>query len=276
MTELLQPAAATAHERHDPELIAALAARKPDLSARDLDRARELVQRCSGCRDLLADLTALQVALPTTSTPTRRRDFTLTTADADRLHRRGWRRAIGFFGSSRDGFSRPLAVGFTTIGLAALLFTAISNVPFATGGAVLSTVGSPVGVGAGAAAPAPAASAAPTIGANAAAAGASAAAPLPSAAPVPAASSLAERQSLTAEPYATDGDQGGVFSGSNDTDTQSEEGGTPPDEVSGDSGLLSLPGDDGLPLGVAIGGISLIIGLGLFALRWTSRRLGYG
>ena len=195
MTEPLQPAAATDHARHDRELISALAARTPDLPARDLAAAQELVEQCSDCRDLLADLVALQLALPATSTPSRPRDFTITAADAERLRRGGWRRAIGFFGSARDGFSRPLAIGFTTIGLAALMLTALPSIPFggAAGGAVLSTVGAAVPGPAGEAAPAAAPSAAPAAAASAAPSAASSAAAYAaassaaSAAPAPAA-----------------------------------------------------------------------------------------
>ena len=48
-----------------------------------------------------------QTALPTTATPARPRDFTLTIGDAARLRRGGWRRILGFFGSARDSISRP-------------------------------------------------------------------------------------------------------------------------------------------------------------------------
>jgi len=40
--------------------------------------------------------------------------------------------------------------------------------------------------------------------------------------------------------------------------------------------VLSVRDEGGLLLGVVIAGICLIIGLGLFALRWTSRRFGDG
>jgi hypothetical protein len=266
MTEPLQPAAATAHERHDRELISALAARTADLSARDLATARELVDHCSGCRDLLADLLALQVALPATSTPSRPRDFTLTAADVARLRGGGWRRAIGFFGSARDGISRPLAIGFTTIGLAALLFTALPTLPLGGAGGAASASAAP------AAAPA-APTAEPQREAEGARTAASPAASIAAgqSAPAPAASGGPDTITMSAEPDRT-GVENGVFSGSNDTDTQSES--TPLDEPTGDAGLLSLRNEDGPSLGIVIGGISLILGFCLFALRWTSRRLG--
>lgn len=268
MTEPLMPIAARApaHTRHDPELIAALAAREPDLPAHDLVAVRELVETCPDCRDLLADLLALQVALPATGTPARPRDFTLTAADAQRLSGSGWRRVLGFFGSSRDAFSRPLAIGFTTFGVVALLVTALPSVPLGgTGGAaVLSTVGNAIPEGVGGEAPSAAAAAAPSAAASAAAAEKG-----PS--PAPGASDAHDRQSVTAEPYGGTPDDGGVFTGSNEG-TGDAQGTT--EEASGDSGLLSLGGDDGLSLGIVIAGLSLIIGFGLFALRWTSRRFG--
>jgi hypothetical protein len=264
MTEPHTPPTAHAHARHDPELIAALAAREPDLPARELAAARELVGQCGDCRDLLADLLTLQVALPATDTPTRPRDFTLTPADARELRGSGWRRILGFFGSTRDAFSRPLAIGFTTIGVVALLITAVPSIPLggAGGAAVLSTVGNAVPEGAGGAAP----SAAP------AAASAAAPAAAPSAAPSAAAEN--QRQSVTAEPYSTATDEGGVFTGSNEGTGDIQ--GTTEVESQGDSGPLSLSGDNGVSLGVVIAGISLIIGFGLFALRWSSRRFGEG
>lgn len=267
MTEPLTPPTAPYHARHDPELIAALAAREPDLPARELAAALELAEECGDCRDLLADLLALQVALPATDTPARPRDFTLTPADARRLRASGWRRILGFFGSSRDVFSRPLAIGFTTIGVVALLITAAPSIQFggAGGAVVLSTVGAAVPEGAGGAPPSAAAAAAPSTAPRAAADA--------SAAPAPAASGYLERQSMTAEPYATASDEGSVFTGSNEG-TGDIQGTT--DESPGDSGLLSVRGDSGLSLGIVIAGISLIIGFGLFALRWTSRRFGDG
>ena len=227
------------------------------------------------------------------STPTRPRDYTLTDADARRLRGSGWRRVLGFFGSARDAFSKPLAVGFTTIGIVALVVTAAPGISFgmASSGAApeLSTIGAPV-QGAGGAAPQPAASAAasepsreiagavatsaPSAAASMAAAAPSASGttfgPVASAAAASAPSSQGER-SAAIHPYATDGDTGGVFTGSNDTDDQPGDA----DAIEQLTDAAATPVRDGGPsFGIVIAGLSLILGLGLFALRWTSRRLG--
>ena len=267
------PITAAAHARHDPELITALAAREPDLSAAELAAARSLVDGCTHCRDLLADIVVLQVALPAAEPPTRPRDFTLTDADAYRLRGAGWQRLMRFIGSSRDAFSRPLAIGFTTIGVVALLITALPSVPLGAGGAtVLSTIGAPVTEQAAGAPASPAASAA--AGAVPAAAPSAA----PSAGPAlasAAASNALDRQAVTAEPepYGGATDEGGVFTGSNEGDGRTGDVQAGNEDTAGDAGLLSVR-DDGVSLGVVIGGISLILGFGLFALRWTSRRFG--
>jgi hypothetical protein len=273
MTEPLQPQAATAHARHDRDLVAALAAREPELAAPALDAARELVQRCTECRDLLADLVALQTAVPEMATPPRPRDFVLTEADARRLRPRGWRAALGFIGSARDGFSRPLAIGFTTIGMVALLVTALPSIPLGGSGGqrVLSTVGNAVpAAGDAAATQAPASSApsaAPAPAAQPAASASTAAEYAASPAASQAASAAFDKANASAEPYGTAGQRESVFSGE-------DEGST--DQLIGDTNVLSVRDEGGLSLGIVIAGICLIIGLGLFALRWTSRRFGDG
>jgi hypothetical protein len=274
MTEPKQPQAAIDHARHDRDLVAALAAREPDLAAPELGAARELVQRCTECRDLLADLVALQAAVPTMATPTRPRDFTLSDADARRLRPRGWRAVLGFIGSARDGFSRPLAIGFTTIGMVALLVTALPSIPLggSRGGMVLSTVGNavPQAGAAAAASQAPASSAPSAAPAPAAQPAASVSAALEYAASAAAsgpASATYDRMNASAEPDGTAGQRESVFSGE-------DEGST--DQLIGDTNVLSVRDEGGLSLGIVIAGICLIIGLGLFALRWTSRRFGDG
>ena len=73
--------------------------------------AEALVAACDDCADLHADLLALRDATRAMPTPPRPRDYALTPADAARLRRGGWRRFVAAFGSPRDVFSRPLAVG---------------------------------------------------------------------------------------------------------------------------------------------------------------------
>jgi hypothetical protein len=274
MTEPEMPTVTHVHALHDTELIAALAAREPDLQAAETAAAQALVEACADCRDLFADLRAVQVAVAASMTPARPRDFALSAADAQRLRGSGWRRVVRFFGSSRDAFSRPLAIGFTTIGVVALLITAVPSIPL--GGGTASTALSPVenAVPGQAAGPARAA----------ASAGASAAAAAPSAAPAssssefgplasPAASGALDRRSISAEPGPYGDTGGGVFSGSSEAsggtgDIQAED--------TGDTDVLTAVRDDGVAIGLVIAGISLIIGFGLFALRWTSRRFGEG
>ena len=80
------------------------------------------------CAALHADLVALR---PRPGRCRRRRDpatITLTAADAARLRPGGWRRWVAAFGSPRDAFSRPLAVGLTTLGIAGLLVATVPSV----------------------------------------------------------------------------------------------------------------------------------------------------
>jgi hypothetical protein len=235
MTEPLQPASASAHAAHDPTIIAALAARTPDLSEEQMVSAREQLAACSPCTDLLADLVTLQTVLPTTSTPARPRDFSLTPADAARLRGGGWRRILGFFGSARDNISRPLAIGFTTLGIAGLLVAALPSM-YADGGAtILSTVGAPV----------------------------------EQAAPAPAEVPESNRLSVSADPGSSMTDEG-VFAGGNPDELGSAGGG----DIAGDGSAFALRGDaSGLSAVFVLAGTLLIAGLGLFALRWSARRL---
>ena len=121
-------------------LIASAVDRGPDVPP---SLARALLATCLECARLYADLLALAVAFPSSSTPARRRDFTLTVADAERLRPRGLRRWLGQIGTSRDTITRPLAIGFTTLGLAGLLVVTVPGALPGSGGATaLSTVGS--------------------------------------------------------------------------------------------------------------------------------------
>lgn len=110
----------TRHDRHDREAIAAAADRMGPARF-----AQALLAACTDCARLYADLQALAVALPATATPARPRDFTLSTADAERLRPRGLRHWFGLIGSARDTVTRPLAVGLTTLGLAGLLVATV-------------------------------------------------------------------------------------------------------------------------------------------------------
>jgi hypothetical protein len=233
------------HAAHDLTLIAALAARTSDLTEPQVTTANEQLASCEACTALLADLVTLQTALPTTSTPPRPRDYSLTPADAERLRRTGWRRFLGLIGSARDNVSRPLAVGFTSLGVAGLLLASASSL---IGGgstqAILSPVGAAVEQAAPAASAAPMATGAPAAAASAPADGAY----------------RTDRMSMTVDPNASANADGEVFTGSGD--------------VAGDGALMALRDDaSGLSVMFVVAGTLLLVGLGLFALRWSARTL---
>jgi hypothetical protein len=153
-----------------------------------------------------------------------------------------------------------------------LLITTLPSVPLGGGGATsLSTVGNAVPEqAAGAPSAAPSAAAAPAAAPSPAASAASGLGP--ASAPV---ASAFERQSTTAEPYDGATGEGGVFSGSNEGTSRTGDVQAGSVDTAGTE-TLSTVRDDGLSIGLVIAGISLIIGFGLFALRWTSRRFGDG
>jgi anti-sigma factor RsiW len=242
MTEQLQPATPTAHAAHDPTSIAALATRDPDLAPADLAAARAALETCEACATLYADLMAISAAVPMAALPARPRDFTLTAADAARLRPALWRRFIRSIGSARDGITFPLAMGLTTLGVAGLLVATVPAFSAGAGGAAttLSTVG----------------------------------APLPSAAA--AAPGALESLQMSAAPDASSETEGGVFTGGDDGDQAAE-------SPAGRNGTAASPEDaairddpSGLSVLVVLAGALLIMGLGLFGLRWSARRLGDG
>ena len=269
-----------AHADHDPLLVASLV----DRSLGDSERAaaEALVATCGTCADLHADLLALREATRAMPTPARPRDYALTPEDAARLRRGGWRRLVAAFGSSRDSFSRPLAMGLTTLGIAGLLVASIPSMY--TGGA---TSGSPTTVGSRAgdipqpevvtdSTGAPVAASSPGLadGAQAPAAAPSAAA-APAASPVPAAAAASapvpgkqafgpvQSAGAAAPPSVSDfGIKGGGPSG-------------PIRAPEVDAGNASTT-SSGAPLLLAVSGLFLVIGLALFAIRWSARRLGDG
>ena len=117
-----------AHARHDRLLV-----------AQALDRGAPrspLLELCARCATLYADLVALTVALPLSAVPSRPRDFRLSAVDARRLERGRWRDWWSMVGSARDSLTRPIAIGFTTVGLAGLLLTAGQTLLPSVGGAV--------------------------------------------------------------------------------------------------------------------------------------------
>jgi anti-sigma factor RsiW len=261
---------ASAHASHDTMLVASLA--DHSLAAPEREAAEALVATCGLCAALHTDLVALRTATRAMPTPTRPRDYTLTPADATRLHPTGFRRWIVAFGTSRDAISRPLAVGLTTLGLAGLLVATIpSAIPMgsATSGAPAfdATQG-----GAGAAAP-EFASGAPDAGAigGPAVPSGDAVGVAGSPQPVPVGTG---RNGLEVEPNAaTAAPVQGVTGGSTKA-TDSASGRTNDGVTTGSDNLFSLGDRTGPSAMMLVSGALLIAGLGLFLMRWASRRFG--
>jgi len=279
----------TPHAAHDEMLVASLA----DHSLPDAERAAAevLVASCRDCADLHADVVALRAATLTMPTPTRPRDYTLTADDAARLHSRGWRRLVSPFGTARDSFSRPLAAGLTTLGIAGLL---VASLPSITGGitsgsGTLSAVGAAIPPGPPLAAPgsnpatentsgagAPAGpAAAPTAGASGGKsvdAGGAITSPVPAVAP---GSSPIADYGVTQPGLASPGPVLGIGQGAG------VNGGASPTPAALRGLDTSLGGTQALeqlqlpPLAI-VSGAFLLVGLGLFAIRWGARRLGDG
>jgi hypothetical protein len=278
------------HASHDTLLVAALADRT--VAGPERAAAEGLVATCSLCARLHADLVAISTATRQLPAPARTRDFMLTPADAERFRPSAWRRFIAAFGSSRDTLSRPLAAGLTAIGLAGLLFATIPGT-FGQETTILSTVGSAVGQGAGqdlTAAPsgalsvaggavaAPAAS--PASGNDDGAARASGFVAAPAVPPVPAASVAPVKQAV---PGASGG-FGSIVQPSEDVYSGSGEGsGVVAEATAAAPSAATDLADSTAPPGrssggpstmVVVSGALLLIGLALFAVRWTSRRFG--
>lgn len=271
----------SSHASHDTILVASLA--DHSLPAPERDAAEALVAACGLCAVLHADLVAISAATRAMPVPTRPRDYTLTRDDAARLRPTGWRRWVAAFGTSRDVFSRPLAVGLTTLGLAGLLVatgpSVLQGLPTVGFGAA-SSARNPVG--------APANGTDPEVGTDTQRLGAAAAASAPAmAAPseggvvpdkAPAASvvlgqgtkdifgsalsglsSLAPVAGAAATSSTANGSDDGS-SGTNDLTSNAE--GTVAGERNGPSTML------------VVSGVFLFVGLGLFAIRWSARRFG--
>jgi hypothetical protein len=247
-----------AHRSHDRLLIASLLDR--DVAETERLRGEEQLAACTGCANLFNDLVALSEATRVLPTPARRREYTLSEADARRLQVGGWRRLLRLIGSSRDAFTRPLAVGLTTLGLAGLLVATLPAAFVGVGGATsLSTVGNRAAEDAAGAAPEAMTQASPAPSEPTIAASLPSEAAPSAAAPRPGGSPVAEK---SAEPD-------GLFVGQDSTaDGQSLESAREPFGVADDGPIsMSL---------VVVATLLLVVGLGLFGLRWTARRLGDG
>lgn len=245
------------HSQHDVLVVAAFADR--GATGEEADRARAQIAACTDCAALHADLVSLATATRQLPPIERPRDFRLRPVDAQRLRPNLIRRLFGSFGTPRDGFSRPLAAGLTTLGLAGLMLGILPG--------TLSLGGATSG---GAAAASQAPMEAPAAGA-----------PAPQVAP---AASEAAGGAPEAQPSPDDLEQ--HFAGDRaalelrpDNAGELEADGYSPLMAAGESAgsaTRNSVADDsaGASQLVVISGTLLIIGLGLFALRWTSRRFG--
>ncbi len=247
------------HARHDLLAVAALADR--DATGEEAARARAQVDACTECATLHAELVSLATSTRQLPAMERPRDFQLRPEDAQRLRPNRFRRLFGSFGTARDGFSRPLAMGLTTLGIAGLMFAILPGT-LSFGGAASAPGG-------------PEAGSAPqqeiqTFGAAA------------SSAPAP-----AEGGAPQAQPDASTRPGLGAGFGSGDraiaAPAPAGEDLNQRDEA--DYSRVAIAGEPsrsrrlqttatGASQLVVISGTLLIVGLGLFALRWTSRRFG--
>ncbi len=264
------------HATHDPELIAAAVGGALDASERRL--IDERLSTCAPCAELHADLLAIASAQRAVPTPSRPRDFQLTPADAHRLRPRGLRAVLAAIGSSRDAFSKPLALGLTTLGLVGLL---VGTMPaFGLSGAASASAGPGInaygdaksadpdalseGAGDGTVFggqddPQPAPSAAAPSSAVAAAPEPSAAATVAAAPGAPITGTEPPREA--ASPV---------------TDTADSSAETLAANRATDAALFADPTAGG-PSPLLVGSaLMLLSGIALFAARWGARRLGSG
>src|SRR5688500_11454863 len=128
------------HERHDRLLIAAHAA--GDVTGPDLDRATAILAECRDCATLADDLRALATAVHDLPGPTRRRDFTISPGDAQRLRRGGWGRFIQLVRGDSFRLARPVGAAFASLGFAGLVFASMAG-GVAPGGAGAASGGAP-------------------------------------------------------------------------------------------------------------------------------------
>jgi hypothetical protein len=280
------------HASHDSLLVAALADRT--LGGPERAAAEGLVAACSLCARLHADLVAISTATRQLPAPARTRDFMLTLADAERLRPSGWRRLIAAFGTSRDTFSRPLAAGLTAIGLAGLLFATIPGT-FGQQTTILSTVGSAVGQGAAqgltaasSGAPSGAAGAVAVPAATAASGTADSAARSSGSVAAPAVPLVPAGASVSPAKQVAPAASGGfgsiaqpsedVYSGSGEGPGVAAEATGPTPSAADDLAASPVPPTDKASAGpstmVVLSGVLLLIGLALFAVRWTAHRAG--
>lgn len=108
------------HPRHDPTLIAGLAA--GNLADPDRNRAEALLATCTSCGELHRDLLAIQGATRIVPAPALRAvDFRLTAEQAQHLRRGSWLRTLLRPFAGAGSSLRPVAAAMTSVGVAGLL-----------------------------------------------------------------------------------------------------------------------------------------------------------
>jgi hypothetical protein len=174
------PADHAPHADHDALLVSAWVA--GDVDANERRRAEALIESCTDCAQLAADLRAIAAALPASGVPARPRDFRLTDADLHGVRKTGPRWSL-------DGLRRalrPAGAGLATLGIAGLLLAGLTGLG-GPGQRILSNVGSPVSApaagGAGYGEQSGASAAGPVPAASGAAGGPSAASASPASSP---------------------------------------------------------------------------------------------
>lgn len=255
MPDPKHPAASADHAAHDLLLVAEAADRGGRLPHGLAD--------CQECATLHDDLLAIAAATGTAATPSRPRDFALTETDAQRLRAPAWRRWLSGIGTPRDTLTRPLAIGLTTLGLAGLLMATLPATFPGLGSSAsqetLSAVGGPVG-GAAAASAAPAAPSMAPLEAPAA----EGAPEVAGAAPSEVAAPATDQQQLASGRDTSGGQEDAQRSSTTDAEAQTDPG-------------LAITAESGPPSPLlVIAAACLLVGLGLFGLRWSVRRLGDG
>lgn len=256
------PATLTIHANHDPERIAAAVG--GDLEAPEQRLVETWLATCEPCAELHADLLAIVSAERALPTPARPRDFQLSPADAHRLRPRGFRAILAAIGSSRDAFSKPLAVGLTTLGLVGLLVGTVPSLGMGGSAATLSNVGAPIS-------PSEVSGDGTVFGGqDAPSAAASAAAAAPAAAPE---ASPAAESAASAAPASDGLETPRENAGASVADAATDDVTRYSASEVGD-GSLSLKSEDEGPSGLLVASlVMLVAGVGLFAARWAARRL---
>lgn len=268
------------HDGHDHYLVAAYAA--GDLEPKLRVEAETLTQACGECAVLLADLRSIAAATAALPPVRRTRDFRITAEDAVRLRPAGWRRLLETLVGARSAFSRPLAVGLTTIGLIGVLATTI---PGAMSGLGSSASAPEYGAlpasaaGGGAAATAEPALASSPQASVAAASGANDGTkvdPMASLAPSAGAASAAPVVQGPASP--SPGERGGEPGTKNPQDkgfgTTDQTGAQSNQAPGGGAAFADLNAPGGGPSPILVGSlVCLVVGLGLLLARWGAGRL---